>query len=365
MLPPPGARVLIAMSGGVDSAAAAALLVERGCDCLGATMRLVPEHPEKSVFEPCCGLEAVNDARRVCEALGIPHHVFHLVERFEDEIIAYFLDEYQAGRTPNPCVRCNRLIKFGALYEQADAIGADVVAMGHFARVEPRDERLALRRGADPGKDQSYVLAALTQPQLQRACFPVGGMTKAEVRAYARERSLPTASKAESQEICFVADRDYALVVEQRRGPSAPGLILDTGGAVLGRHQGLIHYTIGQRRGLGIAAPRPLYVVRLDLARNAVVVGYDEDTYCGAFTTGPLEWGGMAPQQEAFECHVQLRSRHRAAPATVVPREGGTEVRLHEPQRSVTPGQWAVCYDGEYVVAAGVIQDFQPLPPRE
>lgn len=324
-------------------------------------MRLVPEHADKPIFEPCCGLEAAQDARRVCDALGIEHRVFNLIEPFHEAIIEYFLDEYCAGRTPNPCIRCNRLVKFGMLYEQAAKIGADFVATGHFARIETRGERWLLRRGADRNKDQSYALAALEQEQLRRACFPVGGMTKAEVRAYAGQKSLPTAHKAESQEICFIPDKDYARFVAEARGPSAPGPILSTQDVPLGKHRGLTHYTIGQRQGLGIAAPRPLYVIQFDKARNALIVGYEEETYCRDFSVGPLVWGGVSPLREPFECLAQLRSRHTAASASVTPSSTGAEVRLHEPQRSVTPGQWAVFYNGDSVLAAGIIQNFTPL----
>lgn len=353
------------MSGGVDSAVAAALLVEQGYACIGVTMRLVPEPSEKSVFEPCCSLEAAHDAQRVCQALGIPHHIIHLVDRFDEEIVSNFLDEYITGRTPNPCVRCNRRIKFGALYEQAAPLGAQYIAMGHFAQVECRGDRLALRRGQDLAKDQSYVLAALTQDQLTRACFPVGAMTKSEVRAIAQERGLPTASKAESQEICFIPDQDYARFVEERRGISPPGPILSVQGKRLGQHRGLIHYTIGQRRGLGIAAERPYYVVRLDRANNALIIGFSEETLCRDFTTGVLNWSGLAPQSEPVECLVQLRSHHRAAPGTLIPGPAGASVVLHTPQRSVTPGQWAVFYAGDSIIAAGIIEDFTALLPQQ
>ncbi len=348
------------MSGGVDSAVAAALLAEQGHACIGVTLRLTPEHGKTSLFEPCCGLEAAQDARRACESLGIPHHVVYALDRFEQEVITPFLEAYRSGRTPNPCIWCNRRIKFQVLLEHARKTGASHIAMGHFARVEERGGRMALRRGVHRPKDQSYVLAWLSQEQLACTLFPLGGMTKEAVRGYARERGLSVAARPESQEICFVPTNDYGAFIESRTGGMAPGPIVSVAGEVLGRHKGLMHYTVGQRRGLGIAAARPLYVVRLDPARNAVIVGFEEATECVSFTTGPLHWVGSAPQTAPVSCLVQVRSRHQAAPAVLFPGDGGAAVRLDSPQRSVTPGQWAVFYDAEdYVIAAGIIETFQ------
>jgi len=364
MLPPKHARILVAMSGGVDSAVTAALLAGQGYDCIGVTMRLVPEHKGKSVFEPCCGLEAVEDARRICEKVGIPHQVMHAVERFDRDIISNFLEEYQEGRTPNPCVRCNRMIKFGALYQQADALGADFIAMGHYARIVPHGSRISLQRAVHLPKDQSYVLAPLTQNQLRRALFPLGGLTKDEVRERAWKLDFGMATKKDSQEICFVPDRNYAGFIEGRMGQAPPGPILSVSGAVLGKHRGLTHYTVGQRRGLGLPAERPYYVVKIDAARNALIVGHEEEGACETFRTGVLSWGGMPPQDAPFECLVQLRSRHVATPATVKPSRKGAEILLHEPQRAVTPGQWAVLYDTPgHVLAAGIIHSFTLSKP--
>ena len=351
------------MSGGVDSAVAAALLVEAGHDCIGVTLRLVPEHPEKPPFEPCCGLEAVADARRVCKALGIPHETMHAVDRFNTAIIDPFIQEYRRGRTPNPCILCNRFIKFAALCERADAVGAAFVAMGHYARLERQGERFALRRGSHREKDQSYMLAALTQEQLGRALFPLGGMHKEEVRERARTLDLRTAAKRESQEICFVADRDHAGFIEKRSGPMEPGPILSTGGEILGTHRGLAHYTVGQRRGLGIGAARPLYVLRLDMGRNALVAGHEEESFCARFTTEPLRWSAMAPSSRAFDGLAQIRYRHEPVPARIEPHKDGARVHLLEPQRAVAPGQWAVFYDtAGCVLAAAIIEDFESLP---
>jgi tRNA-specific 2-thiouridylase len=325
-------------------------------------MRLVPEHEGKSPFEPCCGLEAVEDARRVCEKVGIEHQVLHAIERFDRDIINYFVDEYTQGRTPNPCVRCNRMIKFGALYQKADELGCDYIAMGHYARLEDYQGRIALRRAVHLPKDQSYVLAPLVQNQLRRAHFPLGELTKEDVRKLAWGLDFRMANKPESMEICFVPENDYRNVVSARTGAPEPGPILNTAGARLGTHTGLINYTLGQRRGLGIAAERPLYVLRLDPARNAVIVGHEEESYTDQFTTGHLVYGALAPQTSPFEALVQLRSHHVPTPATITPTESGATVHLHEPQRSVTPGQWAVIYDADgFVLASAIVKDFALL----
>jgi tRNA-specific 2-thiouridylase len=367
MFPPKSSKILIAMSGGVDSAVTASIFQEKGYDCIGVTMRLVPEHQGKSPFEPCCGLEATEDARRVCEKLGIPHEVLHAIDRFDRDIIDNFLDEYADGRTPNPCVRCNRMIKFGALYQRADELGADYIAMGHYARLEERGARISLRRASYRPKDQSYVLAPLMQSQLRRALFPLGGMTKEAVREHAWGLDFGMATKGESQEICFVPDRNYGNYIEGRRGVSVPGPIVNMAGEVLGEHKGLIHHTPGQRRGLGISAERPYYVLRLRAADNAVVVGHQEETLCRSFTTGPIAWGGLASQGEPFSCQVQIRSRHGGVAARVVPRghgdgmleKQGAEVIFEEPASAVTPGQWAVFYDGDdFVLGSAIIQEF-------
>jgi tRNA-uridine 2-sulfurtransferase len=347
------------MSGGVDSSVAAALLVEQGYDVVGVTLRIVPDPDTASVFETCCSLEHAQDAARVAERLGFPHMVLNYLERFEEEVIADFIAEYRAGRTPNPCVRCNALIKFGALAGKARELEADFVATGHYARVGRRGERGVLRRARHGDKDQSYVLACLSQEQLAVAMFPLGDLAKAETRAIAHSLDLDIAGKSESQEICFVPDDDYRRFLTERVGTPSPGPILSVSGEALGEHKGLPFYTIGQRKGLGIAAPRPYYVVRLDPERNAVVVGHEEDTYAKTLTVREVNWGALPPQTERFDAKVKIRYRHEPAVTSVEPTKDGLTVEFVKPQRSVTPGQWAVLYDGDDVLAGGIIEDFE------
>ncbi len=345
------------MSGGVDSSVAAALLVEQGYDVVGMTMRVASGEGRESSDKACCTIDAANDARRVADVLGIPHYVLNYVQRFEREVIADFIQEYMAGRTPNPCARCNQRVKFGALYEKALAIEADLIATGHYARVEHRGGRAALRRAIDMNKDQSYTLAGLAQEQLRRAMFPLGDLTKERTRDIARSLGLVTADKPESQEICFVPDDNYRNFLAQRVEAPVPGPIVTTKGAVVGMHSGLLHYTVGQRKGLGIASERPYYVVTLDVANNTLIVGHDEDTFIEFFTVGQMVWGLEDAHSGPIDCLVQIRYKNRAVPCTVHPDGERLTIQFHEPQRAVTPGQWAVLYDrDDCVLGVGIIE---------
>ncbi|MCP4639143.1 MAG: tRNA 2-thiouridine(34) synthase MnmA [bacterium] len=340
--------VAVAMSGGVDSSVAAAILLEQGHDVLGITMQVVPDDDA-----------AARDASQVADGLGIPHHVVDFTRQFESEVIADFVAEYRAGRTPNPCARCNQRIKFGALLDTAHEVGAQRLATGHYARVREGEDRYALLRARDPRKDQSYVLAGLTQEQLACVTFPLGDTDKESTKAMARKLGLSSADRPESQEICFIADDNYRRFLDDRLGEAAPGPIVTTEGAEIGRHRGIRHYTIGQRKGLGIAAPRPYFVVRLDPERNAVVVGHEEATFCSELATEEIVWGASPRRTDPLDVLAQIRYNQQPVPARLLPFEDRMRLVFEKPVRAVAPGQWAVAYDGETVVAAGIICETQ------
>lgn len=354
-----GERVLVAMSGGVDSSVAAALLVEQGCEVVGVTMRLA------SGGSRCCSLDDVEDARRVAERLGIRFYVADYADAFRREVMEPFADAYLAGRTPIPCVGCNGRFKFHRLLERARALGADAVATGHYARLEPDPETGApvLLRGRDARKDQSYFLFDLGPAQLARARFPVGGLDKAEVRERARALGLATADKPESMEICFVPDGDYAAAVERLRPGAAPGpgAIVDEGGRELGRHRGVHHFTVGQRRGLDVALGRRLYVRSLDARGNRVVVAPRERLAAGGARLTGTSWVAGAPPPAPLCARVRVRHRHEGASARIEPGASGAAlVRFEAPVEAVTPGQAAVFYDQERVLGGGWIAEALP-----
>jgi tRNA-specific 2-thiouridylase len=356
-------RIVVGMSGGVDSSVAAALLVEQGYDLVGVTLRVwpwtEPDEPAKR-FGSCCSPETVADARAVARALGIPYYVLNTEQEFDRTVIEGFAREYRVGRTPVPCVACNRDVKFGSLLARARAWDAVAVATGHYARVtrDGAGGRYLLWRGVDPAKDQSDFLWPLTQSQLAAACFPVGAMTKAEVRETARKLGLATAEKPESQEICFVPDDDYRGFLKRRDpGMFRPGAIVDAAtGDAIGHHGGLANYTIGQRKGLGLAASRSRYVVDLDPDRNAVVVGDAALLERDRLTATQANFIACEPPRAPMRVQSKIRHSQAPAPATVrALAPDVVEVVFEAPQRAITPGQSVVFYDGERVVGGGVI----------
>ena len=359
-------RIVVAMSGGVDSSVAAALLAEQGHDVIGLSMQLYDLSGDRP-FGSCCSLEDLHDARRVAAALNIPHYIMNFERQFDEQVIANFVREYSAGRTPLPCAHCNSDLKFRTLADRADGFGADAVATGHYARVErdPVSGRHLLRRGVDATKDQAYFLFSLTQDQLARACFPVGDRDKEAVRGYARHRRLPVADKPDSQEICFIPDHDYKSFIE-RHAPSvsANGAIVDQAGRIVGRHEGIHRFTVGQRKGLGLAtapgaAPgttsAPMYVLALRPAERQVVVGPKQSLEQTRLTASGVNWMIDAPAVE-LRVTAQIRHRHHPAPATVRSiGDGHAEVVFDAPQMAITPGQAAVFYDGDVVLGGGWI----------
>jgi tRNA-specific 2-thiouridylase len=351
-------RVICGMSGGVDSSATAALLLEQGYDVVGVTLKLWPQDCVNRAEDKCCGPQAVTDARSVCHKLGIPYYLIDESAEFQKHVIQYFADEYKAGRTPNPCVMCNQNLKFGRLIDRANQLGADFIATGHFARIERREDgRVLLRRGRDLRKDQSYFLFSLRQDQLARALFPLGEKTKSDTREVARHCNLKTADKEESMEICFVPDNNYGGFLQQANlVQKTRGEIVDVHGHVLGQHDGIAFYTIGQRKGLGISSAKPLYVIELDAENNRVVVGDDSALDRDEFTVQNCNWIPWENPPASIEVTAKIRYNHPGTAATVTPLpQGQARVKLHIAQRAVTPGQAAVFYQDDLVVGGGWI----------
>lgn len=356
-------RALIAMSGGVDSSVAAALMAQRGFDCMGCTMRLYENDMiGEDLFGTCCSLADTQDARAVCDRIGIPYNIYHYEFEFRDKVIEPFVCSYERGETPNPCIGCNKYLKFDILYEKAKELGYDNIVTGHYARIEERDdEHFYLLKAKDLSKDQSYVLYNLSEEQLRHTYFPLGDLTKPEVREIADKNGFVTSHKKESQDICFVPDGDYAGMIKRYRGKDYPaGDFVDLEGNVLGRHDGIINYTIGQRRGLGIPADRRLYVKKLNVPENKVILADDADLYEKEVKVREFHWitGDKPAPGSEFRCSAKIRYRHKEQPATAkVIDEGHVLVTFDEPQRAITPGQSAVFYDGDVVLGGGIIEN--------
>lgn len=350
--------VVVLMSGGVDSSVAAALLFREGYRVIGMTMKVVPD--ELSENNQCCSVSDIHDARRVAQHVGFPHYAVNVVDEFRTNVIEHFIAEYRRGRTPNPCMLCNEHLKFAAMWKRADALGADYIATGHYARVVTgSDGEARLLCAADPAKDQSYFLWGIPRPNLPHVLFPLGGLIKTETRALAREMGLPVAEKRDSQDICFVAGDYRELVAE---ATSRAGVIVDGSGSVLARHDGVENFTIGQRRGVGIGgAGEPLYVSRIDPKTATVTVGSKESLLSGGLIARNANFVSIDPPAGEITVRARIRSRHIAAPARAgLNAEGALEVHFNEPQESVTPGQGVALYDGDILLGGGVIDAALP-----
>ncbi|MCC8074723.1 MAG: tRNA 2-thiouridine(34) synthase MnmA [Clostridiales bacterium] len=349
---------VVGMSGGVDSSAAALLLREQGWKVVGVTLHLYDN--ETAGLEPgrtCCSLDDVEDARRTCWRLDCPHYTLNRKDLFLREVIDPFVETYEAGRTPNPCIDCNRSVKFPALYQTMETLGGSVIATGHYAQVERSGDRYLLKKGKDAAKDQSYMLYTLTQTQLAHTVFPLGGLTKDEVRALAQERGLTSAAKPDSQDICFVPDGDYTAFLRRHTGRMPePGPFVDPEGQVLGTHRGQLCYTIGQRRGLGVSAPHRLYVCDKDPAANTVTLAEEFHLYRRELDAVRLNLTALERLDQPLRLNAKIRYHHREQPAWVEQTgPDSVHVTFDQPQRAVAPGQSLVLYDGEYVVGGGII----------
>ena len=351
-------KALIAMSGGVDSSLAAQITKDAGFECIGCTMKLYDnEDAGLAKGRTCCSLDDIEDARSVARRLQIPYYVFNFKDDFRKKVIAKFVSSYEQGITPNPCIDCNRFMKFDKLFERARILECHYVVTGHYARIEEKNGVFSLKKGLDPAKDQSYVLYSMTQDQLAHTLFPLGSMKKPDVRALAKERGFINADKPESQDICFVPDGDYASFLERYSGKRyEPGPFLDTTGKVIGTHKGCIRYTVGQRRGLGVALGKPMYVKGIDPIANTVTLAEEQDLYSSELTATDFNWiSGRAPGS-AIECKAKVRYRQIEQPAIAYPLPNGdARVVFQKAQKAIAPGQAVVLYDWDTVLGGGTI----------
>ncbi len=350
-------KAIIAMSGGVDSSVAAYLMQKQGYDCTGVTMKLFQGMNSDSK-RTCCSAEDALDAQCVARQLKIPFYVFNFTSDFQTEVIDRFVTDYENGRTPNPCIDCNKYLKFGKLCHRADEMGIDVVATGHYAKIEEKNGRMILKKASDRKKDQSYVLYAMTQSQLKRVKFPLGSLTKTEVRELAEQQGFYNSNKPDSQDICFVPDGDYASFLEKHTGTTyRHGDFVKSDGTVLGEHKGIVRYTIGQRKGLGISSDKPLYVCEIRPKENKIVLGDNNDLFSKELDVCDFNWIYCATAPEtSFRASVRIRYHHKEQPATIIPVDyDRIHVIFDEPQRAITKGQAAVLYDDDTVIGGGTI----------
>ena len=352
-------KVVVGMSGGVDSSVAAYLLKEQGYEVIGVTMQIWQDEDEETMEHEggCCGLSAVDDARRVAGQLGIPYYVMNFKKEFHDQVICYFIDEYLKGHTPNPCIACNRYVKWESLLKRSLDIGADYIATGHYARVvQLPNGRYTLMTCASHHKDQTYALYNLTQYQLAHTLMPVGEYDKSQIREIAKNIDLRVAAKRDSQEICFIPDHDYAGFIEENAKAPGPGDFVDTKGNVIGRHKGIVHYTVGQRKGLNLALGYPAFVKEINVEKNQVVIGKSDDVFTDHLIADNVNWMSIEDLKEPMHVLAKIRYNHQGTMCTVSPMEEGKILcTFDEPVRAVTPGQAVVLYDGDYVVGGGTI----------
>ncbi|MBE6741991.1 MAG: tRNA 2-thiouridine(34) synthase MnmA [Ruminococcaceae bacterium] len=350
-------KAIIAMSGGVDSSVAAYFMKEKGYECIGATMKLYDnEDIGISSEKTCCSLSDIEDARAVCRKLGMPYYVFNFKDEFEEKVINKFIKTYEAGATPNPCIDCNRYLKFEKLMQRMTELGYDCVVTGHYADIEEKDGRFYLKKGSDLSKDQSYVLYSLTQQQLNHTVFPLGKLSKSEIREIAEREGFLNAKKRDSQDICFVPDGDYAKFIEEHCNTTYPeGNFVDKEGNILGKHSGIIRYTIGQRKGLGVAAGKPVYVCKKDLENNTVILGDNEDLFSDSLIAEDFNWIYEKPEGK-LRCKAKTRYNMKEQDCEAWLEGENVIVKFDSPQRAVTSGQAVVLYDGDYVIGGGTIK---------